>query len=100
MTRNIDVYDGFPNETINAFEKDQLINHATLTGMERDLIRRFMYWATLPATYQEAVERFDTKGPSIDDRVARSLESISETLAKINVNMANISRNSNRIGIR
>lgn len=100
MTKNIDAYDGFPNEAINAFEKDRLVNNATLTDKERDLIRRFMNWATLPATYQETVERFDANDPPINDRVARSLESISETLAKININMATIGRNSNRIGMR
>lgn len=100
MTKNIDAYDGFPNEAINAFEKDRVVNNATLTDKERDLIRRFMNWATLPATYQETVERFDTKDPPINERVVKSLESISETLAKINVNVSAISRNSNRIGMR
>ena len=93
MTRNIDVYDGHPNEAIDAFTKDPAGIGGAITDKEKDLIRRFMNWVTLPAIYQEGVERFDAADPSINDRIARSLESISETLAKINVNMANISRN-------
>ena len=100
MTKNIDVYDGYPDKALEAFAKDPSVNGITKTERERDLLRRFMNWATLPALYQEEVERFDAKDPPVDDRVARSLESISETLAKININLVNISRNSNRIGIR
>lgn len=100
MTRNIDVYDGHPDKALEAFAKDPSVNGITKTERERDLLRQFLNWATLPALYQEDVERFDAKDPSINERVANALELISATLTKINVNMVNISRNSNRIGMR
>ena len=100
MTRNIDVYDGHPDKALEAFAKDPSVNGITKTERERELLRQFLNWATLPALYQEDVERFDAKDPPINERVANSLELISATLAKININLVNISRNSNRIGIR
>lgn len=80
MTRNIDVYDGHPDKALEAFAKDPTVNGIAKTKRERDLLRQFMNWATLPALYQEE-EETQTK----EDSIAESLRSIADSLHAIAV---------------